>query len=172
MKKDFVMPVLVLSIICLLVSAALSFVNDLTLPVIEEAASQRAETARREVMPHANEFVLLELEDLPKTITEVYGTTNNVGYVFMIITTGYGGEIRLICAIDPEGKIIKTSTLAQTETIGIATPVFDQEREYVGKDKNLSGIDVISGATITWRAYRNSIKDAFEVFERVKGTSL
>ena len=172
MKKDFVMPVLVLSIICLLVSGALSFVNDVTRPVIEEAAALRAETARREVMPHADEFVLLELEDLPKTITEVFGTTNNVGFVFMINTAGYGGEIRIICAIDPEGKIIKTTTLAHTETMGIATPVFEQEREYVGKDKNLEGIDVISGATITWRAYRNSIRDAFEVFEKIRGTRL
>ena len=169
MKKDFVMPILVLSLICLFVSGVLAIGNAVTQPVIREAAAQRAEAARREVMPHAEDFVLIEAEGLPKTITEVFGTTNNVGFVFMISVTGYGGDIKIICAIDPDGIIIKTVTLAQTETAGIATPVFDQEIQYRGKDRYLHGIDAVSGATITFNAYKNGIRDAFEAFEIVKG---
>ena len=172
MKKDFVLPIIVLSVISLFVSGVLAMGYGMTQPVIEAAASQRAEIARKEVIPQADGFVLLELEGLPKRITDVYGTTNNVGFVFMISTVGYGGEIKLICGIDPEGKIIKTATLSQTETKGIATKVFDQEARYIGKDKKLEGTDAISGATITSNAYKNGIREAFEAFEIVKGTQL
>jgi len=168
LKKDFVMPILVLTLICLIMSSALAFGNSITQPVIEKAAAERAETARREIIPHADEFVLLKVEGLPKTITDVYETTNNTGFIFMITTTGYGGEIKLICGIAPDGKIIKCMTLAQTETKGLGTIVFDKESEYQEKDKNLDGIDAIAGATITSNAYKNGIRDAFDAFEIVK----
>jgi len=172
LKKEFVIPVIVLSFICFFVSAALAIGYNMTQPVIEEAAAQRAEAARKEVIPHADGFVLLDVDHLPKTVTAVYGTTNNVGFVFMITTSGYGGEIKLLCAISPDGKIIRTATLSQTETKGIATKVFNQEARYIGKDKNLAGTEAVSGATITSNAYKNGIRGAFEVYEKVKGIRL
>jgi len=172
LKKDFVMPVLALALICLIMSVTLTACNGITQPVIEKAAKERAENARREIIPNAGEFVLMEVDDLPKTITEVYRTTNNSGFIFMIKTYGYEGEIRLICGIDPDGKIIRSTVLAHTETQGLGTLVFDREHEYMGKDKNLDGIDAISGATITSNAYINGIRDAFKVFEIVKGAQL
>ena len=168
MKNDFFMPIFILSLLCLFISGLLAVGNSLTLPVIMEAARQRSELARKEVMPHADGFVPLDIDDLPVTITEAYGTTNNAGFVFTVTTIGYGGEILIMCAIDPDGKIIKTVTLAETETRGIATAVFALEEKYMGKDKNLNGIDGISGATITFTAYKNAILDAFIAFEAVK----
>jgi len=171
-KKDFVTPIFTLSFLCLLVSGALAVGNRFTQPVIQEAAARRAETARRDVIPNAEGFVLLEAEGLPKTVTEVYGTTNNAGYIFMITTSGYGGEIKLICGIDGNGKIIKTAVLAQTETQGLGTPVFEEPHagQYRGKDKNnIKDIAAISGATISSTAFRKGIQDSLEAFEIVKG---
>ena len=169
MRKDFVMPIAVLSLICLFMSGALAVTNSLTQPVIAAAAAERAETARRDILPHAESFILLEADGLPKTITAVYATTNNAGYLFMITVNGYGGEINLVCGIDADGKIIRTMTLAETETKGIATPVFAKEPLYIGKDRKLEGIDAVSGATITSNAYKNGILDAFDAFEIVRG---
>lgn len=168
MKKDFVLPILVLTLICLIMSGVLAIANSITQPVIENAAAERAEQARKEIIPQADEFVRLETENLPQTITEVYGTNNNTGFIFMITASGYGGEIKLICGIDPEGKIIKNAVLAHSETQGLGTAVFDKANEYEGKDKNLDGIDAISGATITSNAYKNAIWDAFEAFKIIK----
>ena len=123
MKKDFVAPILVLTLICLIVSGALVIGNGITQPVIEKVAVERAETARKEIIPYADAFVLLDVGGLPKTITEVYGTTNNVGFIFVINTSGYGGEMKLICGIDPDGRIIKCMTLAHSETKGLGTLV-------------------------------------------------
>ena len=174
MKKDFVMPILVLSLLCLLVSWALAAGNRLTQPVIEEAAEQRAETARREVIPEADNFVLLDIDmlhneyHLPRNVTGVYRATNNTGFVFMVTTSGYGGEIKLICGISPDGKVIKTATLAQKETKGLGTPIFEEPHagQYRGKDKNgIEDIAAISGATISSKALKKGIRDSFEAFE-------
>jgi len=170
MKKDFVMPILVLSLICLIMSGALAAVRSITQPVIEAAAVERADVAMREIIPEADEFVLLESKaaELPKSVIEIYGTGNNTGYIFTVVSnSGYGGEIKLICGIDPDGKIMKITVLEHSETKGLGTNVFNKAGDYEGKDKNLEGIDAIAGATITSNAYKNAILDAFSAFELV-----
>jgi len=168
-KKDFVLPVIVLALICLIMSGALAFVNNVTHPVITQAAAERAEQAMRDIIPGADGFVALSREGLSASIKEAYGTTNNTGYIFIVTTPAYGGEMTIICGIDPNGLIIKSLTLAHTETKGISDPVFNMQPDYIGKDKNLDGIDAISGATITSVAYKNAVLDAFTAFEIVKG---
>lgn len=170
MKNDFVLPVIVLGLICLVMAGALAFVNDVTGPNISKAAAERAELAMREIIPQADEFIPLDLEKegLPETIREAYATSNNTGYIFITAASGYGGDITVICGIDPMGVIIKSLTLSHTETKGISDPVFNMQPEYIGKDVNLSGVDAIAGATISSNAYRNAILYAFEAFESVK----
>lgn len=169
--KDFVKPVLVLTLICLFISAALAFTNQKTAPIIEEAELAKAEQARRDVLPEAGDFKLLKLEGLPSTVTEVYKAENGAGYVFMLKTKGYGGDIKLICGIDSEGRITDTNTLSQSETKGLGSRITqDDFREpYRGEDASLAGVETISGATISSSAYLNAIKDAFTAYEAVKG---
>ena len=171
MRKDFILPIVVLSLICLFVAGALAVSNNFTEPVITAAAAERAERARRSIMPDAEEFELMEVSGLPRRVFEVYRTTNNIGYIFMIRTSGYGGEIRLMCGIDMDGKVIGTATLAQTETKGLGTPIFEEPHagQYRGRDRNgIEGVAAISGATITSDAFKNGIRDAFTAYEIVK----
>ena len=44
--KDFVMPIAVLTVICLVISAALAMTNMVTAPIIEETSRRNAEAAR------------------------------------------------------------------------------------------------------------------------------
>lgn len=170
------LPIIILPLICLFISGMLAVCNNITKPVIEKAAAERAENARREIMPQADGFELLEMESfhsgnqIPKTITEIFRATNDTGYIFMIKTTGYGGDIKLICGIGPDGRIIRTATLAQTETKGLATPVFEKAHEslYTGKDKNLYDVPAVSGATVSSNAYKKGIQDAFTAYEIVR----
>jgi len=171
MKKDFVMPMIVLSLVCLFITGALAIGNNITQPIIEEAAAERAREIKRTIFPYTDDFDQIENEDFPKTITEVFAASDGSGYIFMVQTHGYGGYIDIICGIGTDGIIIKTVTLAETETQGIATPVFDMQSEYIGKDKHLEGIDAISGATITSNAYINGIRDAFAAFEIIRGAA-
>lgn len=170
-KKDFVLPVIVLTAICLVISAALALTNRVTEPIIIEAALLRAEAARVEVLPAADSFELMDLTGLPETVTEVYEATNGVGYVFMITTTGYGGDLELICGIDADGNITATKTLAHAETAGLGSKVTEDDfkNQFSGKNSSMEGVSAISGATISSLAYINAIKDAFTAFEIAKG---
>ncbi len=171
MKKDFVLPILALTLICLIISAALAITNSFTEPVIAKAATDRAEAARSEVIPDADGFELIKADGLPATVKEVYKTTNNVGYIFMLAASGYGGDINIICAISPDGTIIATKTLAHTETKGMGSKITEEPfaGQFPGKDSTLEGVDAISGATISSKAYIGAIKDAFAAYEIVKG---
>ena len=171
MKKDFIMPVTVLTLLCLIMAGALALVNNITYPVIKEAAAERAYIARKEIIPQAEEFILLEpdRELIPETVAEIYAANNNTGYIFIVYTYGYGGSIKLICGIDPDGKIIKSKILAHTETQGLGTIVFDRAVSYEGQDADFAyNLDAIAGSTITSNAYKNAVLDAFAAFEIIK----
>ncbi|MCL2057142.1 MAG: FMN-binding protein [Oscillospiraceae bacterium] len=169
MKKEALAPIFVLSLICLFVTGVLSISDMVTRPVIDEASAIRAEEARKEIMPNAGEFMPIYAEGFPNTITEAFEAANNAGYIFIVTAKGYGGNIVIMCGIGPDGRIIKTMTLAEMETRGLSTPVFEMEGEYTGKDKSLEGIDAVTGATITSNAYMGAVRDAFAAFEIVRG---
>ena len=92
-KADFVMPILVLTLICLVLSAVLAFTNKVTDPVIIATENAIAEAARAEVLPEADGFTEVDVE-LPEGsfVTAAYKANNGVGYVFMITCNGYGGK--------------------------------------------------------------------------------
>jgi len=168
MKKDFIVPVLILSLICLFVSGALAVVNSFTDPIIKNNENERAQAARKEIIPQAEDFIKLEIDNLPNSIIEAYKTSNNAGYIFTVTTHGYGGEIKLICGVDPKGFIIRTAVLSHNETQGLGTPIFEEPYSglFWNKDKNaIESIDVISGATITSNAYKNSIRDSLLAYD-------
>ncbi len=169
--QDFVKPILVLTVICLFISAALAFTNQKTAPIIEEAERIKAEQARKEVLQDADSFTLVEITGAPSTVSEIYKAENGAGYVVVLTTKGYGGDIKLICGIDKDGKITDTNTLSQSETKGLGTKITQPEfrGQFNGKDSSLEGVEAISGATISSKPYINAIKDAFAAYEIAKG---
>ena len=174
MNKDFILPIVVLSLICFFVSGALAAVNTFTQPKIEKDAIFRAKQEMERIIPQADNFKeLKDIENLPRTITGIFRAEksdgNILGYLFMISTAGYGGDINLICGIDNYGKIIKTEVLSHTETKGMTDPVFSDphQSQYIGKDKNLIGILAVTGATVSSTAYKNGVRDAHTAFDIV-----
>jgi len=167
------MPLLVLFTICLIVSAALAFMNSITAPIVTAAAAERAQEAMIKLIPAATGFDPVDLndisDDMPESIREIYRTTNGIGYVFIAAVNGFSGDITVICALDPQGKIISCSTLSHTETKGIGTIL--EQRSFLdpfsGLDKNLTGIDTVAGATISTRAYIHAIEDIFTAFRLI-----
>lgn len=170
-KNDFVIPVVVLTAICLVITALLAVTNHFTEPVSAQNARERAEAARTEIIPEADGFEQVEAENLPATVKEVYATTNDCGYVFMLETMGYGGTMDLICGIDNDGKIISVRTLAHSETKGMGSKTTEEpfRSQFVGKDASLDGVEAISGATISSKAYLGAVNDAFQAFQIVTG---
>ncbi|MDR3277238.1 MAG: FMN-binding protein [Oscillospiraceae bacterium] len=172
MKKDFAAPIIVLAAICLVISLALAVTNSFTEPVIAVNAAERAETARRALIPEAEDFAPIDASGLPGSVTDAYGTTNGVGYVFSVSATGYGGSgsLQILVGLDNDGKIIAVKTLANGETKGIGARVSEPgfEGQFPGKDGSLEGVNAITGATISSTAYLGAVRDAFAAYTLVK----
>jgi len=172
MKKTYVMPLLVLTLICLVVSAALAFTDSVTSPLVADAAAARAQEAMIEKIPDADGFEPIDLSNtpgLPVSIREIYRTTNGVGYIFIAAVNGFSGDITVICGVAPDGTIIDSSTLSHTETRGIGTIL--EEASFLdtfnGVDDRLVGVDTVAGATISTRAYIHAISDILAAFKLV-----
>lgn len=174
MKKNFneiVKPVLVLVCICLVVTALLAYINSATSPIIAKAEQEKTEQAMSEVLTEAEGFRPVEIDNLPDRVTEIYSAENGSGYVFMLTTKGYGGDMKLICGIKSDGTIEQCKTLSHSETSGLGSKTAEDpyRNQYCGKSSDtLSEVDAITGATISSTAYKNAIEDAFKAFDMVK----
>lgn len=169
--REIIQPVLVLTCICLVVTAALAYVNSVTSPIIAEAEEKAAKEAMAEVLTEADAFEPVTLEGLPERVTEIYRAENGAGYVFMLTTKGYGGDMSLICGIKSDGTIEACKTLSHSETSGLGSKTAEDpyRNQYCGKTSDtLDEVDAISGATISSTAYKNAIEDAFTAFNAVK----
>ncbi len=172
-KTGNVMPIVVLTLICLLITAALAFTNHITAPIIIETQRAVAEQARKDVLPQAEGFKLLNMSGLPESVTEVYKAENDVGYVFMITSDGYGGKdtMNLACGIGADGNITAVKVLSHEETAGLGSRVTESKftDQFIGKNADLEGVDVISGASRSSRYFINAVRDAFDAYEMAKG---
>ena len=171
--KDSVKSIIVITAICLIVSAALGVTNYFTAPVIEKGEKDRAEALCTELLPESEGFVEFKtdaLYNLPETVSAIYKETSGKGYVIQITTKGYETGLVIMCGISSDGKIVQTKTLSSNETgtIGGKTEKESYTSQYIGLDSSFADkVDAISGATITSTAYEKAIADAFEAFKIV-----
>lgn len=175
--KDIIRSVLALFLICLVVSAALALVNSFTSPVSENNALMREYTARKELIPEADDFLPVE-QDFSDEIVSAFAAKdageNTLGYVFTVQEKGFGGTIKVMCAISSDGTILRVNTLdvsSETKTLGGKTAEPAYTDQYVGKTETLDGVNAISGATVTSTAYRACVTAAFEAFSQIGGGS-
>ena len=155
-KNDFVMPIAVLTIICLVITTALAFTEQATTPIIEQTEKANAEIARKEVLPAADGFELLELEG---------------GTVVIAEGKGYGGTMRIIVGIDADGKITGSKVLAHGETAGLGSKVTEPkfQNQFPGQDDTLGGVSAIGGATISSRCFIGAVEKAFAAQKIAQG---
>ena len=171
--SDFVAPIAVLVIICVVMSCLLALTNNATAPIIEEAERKAKEEARMEVLPEADKFLQVEIAGLPASVTEVFQAENGAGYTFSLTTQGYGGKntLKLAVGIDMDGRITGTKVLDHKETAGLGSKITTDafQGQFPGKNRGLEGVDNISGATFSSNYFRAAIADAYTAFDLVNG---
>ena len=170
--SDIIKPIAVLVCICLVVTGTLAYVNSVTQPIITKAEEDEAAAARKEVLPKADNFTPIE-KKLPEGVLDAYKADNGSGFVFTVSERGYGGDIKLICGLNPDGSVCAVKTLSHAETSGIGSRVADNQsgygKNYTGKtSKDYEEVDALSGATISSKAYKKAVGDAFKAFDAVK----
>ncbi len=177
MKKENLMPSVVLGVICLVVALLLSAVNLVTGPIIQAAQDAAANEALLEVYPNGSFGEDSKIEDLsaytlPQEITAVF-KENSGGYVFQATVSGYNPDMVIMCGVDPEGKITGTKVISDNETPDIANKVFnltDNEGFYLGADLN-SMPDLVASVTPAFTAggYATAVKAALNAFIVMNG---
>lgn len=178
--KSIVMPALILTLICGVITAALAGTNLLTKDRIAELAEQSAAEARKQVLSAAQDF-----EELQQDGSVYYAGKDSsgetVGYVFTTSSKGYGGAVEVMTGISADGKVSGVVLLDQNETPGLgqkATQSWFTDR-YL-KDVPDSGftvkkgsasadneIEAITGATITSRAVTNAVNEAVDLYHQI-----
>lgn len=164
MKKKNLLPVIVLSVICIVVAALLGIVNKFTAPVIEETERLAVQESLRVVMP-SGEFSDPETlpDDAPDTVSAIYKETNGKGHVVVLKTRGYASIISITVGVDSEGKITKAVVTSEQETHSKAgMENYTDAFEGLGED-TVSDVETFSGATVSSSAIKNAIIDALAV---------
>ena len=121
MKLKTFLPIIVLSVICIVVALALGVVNMITAPIIAEADAAKVAESLKIVMPDGSFDSTPDAlkPDAPETVKQVYTDKNGGGYVVVLSTfKGYEGkEIGITVGIDASGKIIKAVVTKNEDSI-------------------------------------------------------
>ena len=165
--KKNLMPAIVLSSICIVVALLLSLVNLITGPIIKAAQDAAANEALIEVLPGITtaEEITVD-ESYPEAITKAYKT--DIGYVFQATVTGKSSGLIIMCGVNNEGKITGTKVIAEQETDSYDATVFPKVEGTEGVYTGMSLADfepyLVSGATLTSKAYSEAIKASLQAF--------
>lgn len=183
--SDVILPTVVLLAICIVVTLALSSTNLLTKGPIAKITEENNQKAMQKV---------LEAESYTeKTISadgeeHIYNVAVNgeetIGYIFITAAKGYGGDVRVMTAINTDGSVKAVEILdVSNETPGLGQnatkPVFFEQ--FIGKSKEItvmkngaisenSEVDAITGATITSKAVTNAVNEAISLAQNIIST--
>jgi electron transport complex protein RnfG len=162
---------LFLAIVAGLSGAALSFVYEMTNPIIQEAAIASEKENLVKIYTSGEEFKsidtgLADYDTLQGCFEASSGGTVK-GYVYKCSVTGYGGAstpIVFMVALDKDGTYKGYEVIdASGETSGFGSQVKDQPFKDGIVGKNIGdSIDTISGATISSSAVVSGITQATE----------
>ncbi|RPF48958.1 electron transport complex protein RnfG [Hydrogenoanaerobacterium saccharovorans] len=182
--KEILMPVLVLGVVCLVVTALLGVTNFFTAPIIAANQGSKTDSSRKVVLADGDKFTKVDLPESELTglgVTEVYKAENGAGYAITTAVVGYHGEITSMFGIDPEGKIVGLTVLSHTETKGLGERIADKDwqSQFIGKSGTLNlvkgtgggdnDIAALAGATISSTAMTTAANSALAAFEMAKG---
>ena len=167
--------ILMMTVICAVVSAALVFTYQATKPIIDEAKNAEANAARAVVLPGASGFEEVELSAQIEGAVDAYKETSGKGYVVTASAQGYGGPVNLMVGFDENGTITGVKMLEHQETPGFGAKLAEDSygAGYVGKTaSDYTEVDGISGASITSKAYKKALGTAFELYSAASGNSV
>lgn len=171
--SDVATPTIVLSVICIVVTLALSSANALTHKKIENLAIENQNKAMKKLI-EADEYPEKEFYDEQKyNIAVKDGET--IGYIFTTAAKGYGGNVQVMTAVNLDGTIAAVEILdASGETPGLGQNVTKQNfySQFAGLKENISvikggsanaennEINAVTGATISSKAVTEAVNQA------------
>lgn len=172
-NKEIIFPSATLLVICLVATLLLGVTNLLTAGQIAKLEEETKIAAMNEVLP-AEDYTQTEGK-------EIYTAVKNgavAGYIFVTGAKGYGGNISVMTAVDPAGKILAVSILsASDETPGLGQNVTKEGfySQFLGLSGNITvvknganstdnEINAVTGATISSKAVTKAVNEALTLY--------
>lgn len=180
--------ILSLTLISLVMAAALGFVYTITKTPIENANDKKVLDAIAKVVPAYNNDPVKEAYTVAEGKDTVYFFPAKmdgalVGTAVKTFTQrGFSGYVRIMVGLLPDGSIYKTEVLEQKETPGLGTLILEDgfKMQFEGKNtsdfkllvkKDGGDVDAITAATISSRAYCNALQRAIDLYKQANGNA-
>lgn len=179
-KKTIIYPTLVMLIISVVITLALSVTNSVTAPTIEENARIEAKKAMTSLIK-ADKYTegTVELEGEEITYHTALKDKKVKGYIFTLYEDGYGGDVGVMVAVNTDCTVKTIKILdASSETPGLGQNITNEEfyKQFEGKSFGLSTvkngsakaeneIDAVTSATFSSEAVTNAVNKALECAE-------
>lgn len=182
MKRKILLPTLSLFAICLVAAVLLALTNRATADKIEEMNASAAKESQAKVLDMAASFEEQQIDMDGVALTYQIGKdTDNtvVGYVFTTTANGYGGQVKIMTGVLPDGAVHKIEILdVSSETPGLGQNAQNESFytqfsgkkagvEIVKNDPQDQQVKAITGATITSRAVTKAVNEALNLFQQV-----
>lgn len=181
-ESTFLNMLVVLILIALVAGFLLGYVNEITLEPKARVQQERKMNALKQVLP---EFDNNLLEDQIKLATEgdsveVFPAFKGEELVGIALEgkseKGFSGLVKTMVGFKPDGKIFKIAVTEQKETPGLGTKMKDDKfkQQFEGQSpetfdlrvkKDGGQVDALTGATISSRAFIETVEDAYDNYK-------
>jgi len=181
-ESSFFNMVSTLLLITAVAAFSLGTVFNLTKEPIALAKKAKQEAAIKAVLPLFDKLEVLQVksawEDDSLQFNLAYQNDQFVGAAINTFTNkGFGGNIKLMVGLLPDGSINNISVLEHKETPGLGDKMQKKKspwsEQFNGQNltsfklavtKDGGDVDAITAATISWRAYTYAVKRAYETY--------
>lgn len=172
--KAIVKPVLILTVICMVMTAAVAGVHLLTKDAISANEAATAQASMAALIP---DVTFTAVEDDGLSCSEAY-CAEDKGYILVSSANGYGGEVRVMTAVGSDGRVIGIIVLScDNETPGLGqnckkesfTDQFKGASGSVELTKNGGDIAAVTSATYTSTAVRDCVNAALSDYSALTG---
>ncbi len=187
MKSSLTNMVCVLVGVSLVIAALLAWVNSATQgPIKEKAAASLASgimavmgTSELNVAPDDTVKQTIDGKDVTFVVHPVVDKSNQpLGAAVESTTLGFGGDLKILVGLAPDGKILGYTVLQHSETPGLGAKA-DQwfqkgaKGDIIGQNpaeqklevnKDGGKVEAITASTITSRAFLKAINQAYQAY--------
>jgi len=164
-----VFPIIFITVVVFASVGLVTWTDSITKDKIEEQKEQQIQSMLKEMFPSMSEYTF---ED---DIYTIYSDGVGVGYAFLAVGKGYGGDIDILIGLEDETTIKGITIISQSETPGLGSRIAESSfaSKFAGVDigdvalKEDGGqIDAITGATISSGAVVDAVRAT--AMEKVK----
>lgn len=181
-------PTIVMVVICIVVTGSLAGTNLLTKAKIKQIEAEQQKESMKEVLK-AEDYeekavsVKFEKETEKCTYYVAKNGETEVGYIYIVTEKGYGGDVKVMTAVNQDGSIKAVKVLdVSNETPGLGQNTGNEEwysqfsgldggKEITvqksGADKNNNEINAVTGATISSSAVTRAVNKALTIDKTV-----